>query len=133
MFKIFRGTPIQYGFSSRADGTMRIRSKDRDKNLAKYLKTQGVKPEDMISAFLAHGVEVANVGANHQGQKVNDTDGLVTNQSGVCLAVTGADCFPVFAYAPSGVVGIAHCGWRSSAKGIIENLIHQMKIGRAHV
>ncbi|PIR87623.1 MAG: peptidoglycan editing factor PgeF [Candidatus Harrisonbacteria bacterium CG10_big_fil_rev_8_21_14_0_10_45_28] len=128
MFELFNKTPIQYGFSTRANGTMFIRSKERDKNLGEYLKTQDIKPGDVVSALLAHGVEVADVGANHQGQKINDTDGLVTNQSGVYLTVTGADCFPVFAYSPSGVVGIAHVGWPGAQKNIVSELVAKMKL-----
>lgn len=48
-------------------------------------------------------------------------DGLLTDRAAVLLAVTAADCIPVYLVEPtSGVVGLLHAGWRGVAAGVLE-------------
>ncbi len=48
-------------------------------------------------------------------------DGHLTGDRGVLLAVTVADCVPVFLAAPEkGAVALLHAGWRGVAAGILE-------------
>jgi len=48
-------------------------------------------------------------------------DALVTGRAGVLLAVTIADCVPVFLLDPERrVLGLAHAGWRGTAAGVVE-------------
>lgn len=48
-------------------------------------------------------------------------DGLVTSRHGVLLAVTAADCVPVYLLDPeAGVLGLLHAGWRGTAAGVLE-------------
>jgi YfiH family protein len=48
-------------------------------------------------------------------------DGHVTREANVLLAVTVADCVPVYLVAPSAAtIGILHAGWRGTAAGILE-------------
>lgn len=50
---------------------------------------------------------------------VPDTDGLVTDRVGLALAVTAADCVPLYFYDPvRRVIGAAHAGWRGTVAGI---------------
>ena len=55
-------------------------------------------------------------------------DGLVTDLSGIAIAVSVADCLPLLAFNPeSSVVGVAHCGWRSIAGGIVEEFVRSLE------
>jgi len=46
-------------------------------------------------------------------------DALITRQRGVTLALSFADCTPMLFYDPvQGAIGIAHGGWRGTARGI---------------
>jgi YfiH family protein len=46
-------------------------------------------------------------------------DGLITRQPGVTLALSFADCTPLLFYDPvQHVIGLAHGGWRGTARGI---------------
>jgi YfiH family protein len=47
-------------------------------------------------------------------------DGHVTAAPGVALAVTVADCTPVFLAHPAGPIALLHAGWRGTAAGILE-------------
>ncbi len=50
---------------------------------------------------------------------LQDTDALVTQSAGAVLVIQVADCVPVFLFDPRRrAVGLAHAGWRGSAKGI---------------
>lgn len=54
-------------------------------------------------------------------------DALVTNQSGLALAVGAADCYPVLFYDEKNkVVGAAHCGWKGTLGRIVKNTIEEM-------
>ncbi len=55
-------------------------------------------------------------------------DGHVTRQRGLCIAVTVADCVPVYLYHPDGPsIGIFHAGWRGVAAGIVEAGVRAME------
>lgn len=46
-------------------------------------------------------------------------DALITRQRGVALAMSTADCVPLLFYDPvTEAIGIAHAGWRGTARGI---------------
>lgn len=50
-----------------------------------------------------------------------EADGLTTDEAGTLLAVTVADCVPVFVLDPaSGALALLHAGWRGAAAGVLE-------------
>ena len=54
-------------------------------------------------------------------------DGMVTNITGIGLAILTADCAPVLFFDPiARVIGAAHAGWRGALNGIIENTVDTM-------
>jgi YfiH family protein len=54
-------------------------------------------------------------------------DALITRQRGVTLALTFADCTPVLFYDPvQGAIGMAHGGWRGTARGIVLATVEAM-------
>jgi len=61
-------------------------------------------------------------------QLLGDADALVTRQRGVLLAVTVADCVPVFVVdAERRALGLAHAGWRGIAAGVVERTLEGME------
>ena len=47
-------------------------------------------------------------------------DAVITRQTGVTLALSFADCTPILFYDPvQRVIGLAHGGWRGTARGIV--------------
>jgi YfiH family protein len=69
-----------------------------------------------------HGRDVRWQGPGADGWiLVEGCDGHATRERGVLLAVTVADCVPVYLADPaSGAVGLLHAGWRGTAAGILE-------------
>ena len=57
-----------------------------------------------------------------------EADAFVTDNHGILLGITTADCAPVlFADFKNGVIGAAHAGWRGAVRGIMENTLALMR------
>jgi polyphenol oxidase len=61
--------------------------------------------------------------------RTRPADGHATQERGLALAVTLADCAPVFIAHPSGAVALVHSGWRGTEARIIDQAIRVL--GRA--
>lgn len=95
---------------------------------------------DAIRAMLAaHGVSRLATAAQVHGAEVivhvpgwegwlrgPRADGHVSIARGTGMAVTIADCVPVFLAHPSGAVGILHSGWRGTAARVVEKGIEAL-------
>jgi hypothetical protein len=67
-----------------------------------------------------HGTRVAWHGAVDGWQLLEGVDGHATERPGLLLAVTIADCVPVYLVDPvSRRVALLHAGWRGTAAGIL--------------
>ena len=58
--------------------------------------------------------------------RTRPADGHATQERGLALAVTIADCAPVFLAHPSGAVAIVHSGWRGTEARIVQEAIRLM-------
>jgi YfiH family protein len=68
-----------------------------------------------------HGTRVAEHSGDWSGLLLGaEADGHVTAQRGTGLAVTVADCVPVFIAHHSGLVALLHSGWRGTVGRIID-------------
>ncbi|GAC1647637.1 MAG: peptidoglycan editing factor PgeF [Ktedonobacteraceae bacterium] len=60
-------------------------------------------------------------------QEIHKGDALITQQRGVAIALSFADCTPIALYDPiERVIGVAHGGWRGTARGIVIATIDNM-------
>ncbi|HEY6286542.1 MAG TPA: peptidoglycan editing factor PgeF [Ktedonobacteraceae bacterium] len=101
------------------------------------------------TVWMVHGAEVAMLGVDtwddwrtdwpHRSYHVDQheliwttkprrkADALITRHCGVALAMSSADCVPLMFYDPvESVIGLAHAGWRGTARGIAAVTIHAM-------
>ncbi|HZO74672.1 MAG TPA: peptidoglycan editing factor PgeF [Ktedonobacteraceae bacterium] len=61
-------------------------------------------------------------------QSIRQADALITRQSKVAIALSFADCVPIVFYDPvQRVIGIAHGGWRGTARGIVATTVEAMR------
>ncbi len=115
------------GFSEKGDGSMYLPPvnalPENIANRKQYFEMNGLSGKKIVIANLVHGTNVEKVGVSSE-YFIPVTDALVTKESGIILTLTGADCFPVyFEDKTTGVIGIAHCGWRGIVGGIIGKTI----------
>jgi YfiH family protein len=58
--------------------------------------------------------------------RVPSADGHVSMERGTGMAVTVADCVPVFLAHPSGAIALLHSGWKGTAGRIVERAVEAL-------
>jgi len=88
------------------------------KRVGNYL---GVTPSDMILSAQTHTTNVVRVGKEQAGNGLlyenafSDVDGLITNETGIVLVTSYADCVPLYFLDPvNKAIGLSHSGWRGT-------------------
>jgi hypothetical protein len=70
----------------------------------------------LVFAHQIHGIAIVEHVAGWQGiLRVPDADGHLTQVPGTAMAVSLADCVPVFLGHPRGVAAVVHSGWKGTA------------------
>lgn len=96
----------------------------------------GIAPDHIILPHQVHGAEVRQIGAdflqlpeNERRMIVEGVDALVTNQRGICIGVSTADCIPVLLYDEAHhAVAAIHAGWRGAVQRIVQTTIDMMHL-----
>lgn len=89
-------------------------------NRLSYLQRHYLGSEQTVHAGLCHGNIIAVVDRHHGGQVIAETDGLITAEPHLALAMTAADCLLVYGYDPaSRVIGLVHAGRKGLALNVI--------------
>jgi polyphenol oxidase len=104
-----------------------------DKELIRSNRTllaeaMGVKTTELFFPSQVHKTRIVNVSSHTPKQELHDTDALITNEKGICIAVMSADCVPILLYDKKNqAIGAVHSGWRGTVARILEKTLHQMK------
>ncbi len=93
-----------------------------------------INPDRLIFPKQTHTATVKTItngffelGKEAQKHFLNETDALITNLNGVCVAVKTADCVPILLFDPKRkVVAAVHAGWRGTVQGIVLVTIQKM-------
>ena len=81
----------------------------------------------LASAHQVHGSRVVTHREGWEGWlRLDATDGHVAPERGLALAISVADCVPVFLAHPAGAVALLHSGWRGTAARIVERGIEAL-------
>jgi polyphenol oxidase len=134
----FKIHSVVAAFSRRQDGNMSLSFGDTRgvlENRKQFLGGLGIDYQNLITAKQVHGNNVEYVTKKNRGcgaldyaSSVMDTDALITDQSGVPIAILTADCLSVFIYDPKRpAIAILHAGWRSTEKNISQEGIRAMQ------
>ncbi len=101
------------------------------KNRALIAQEFNIIEQSLITVNQIHSNNVLTIKINNSSDTLSDGDAMVTNQSGLALAIQTADCVPVlFSDAKNGIIGAAHAGWKGAISGITDNTILAMtKLG----
>jgi len=124
--------------SAEDDGNMsfaRGASSEVITNRRKFLGRLGLSLNNLVAPHLIHGdncelvdTSFKTMGAFTIDDAVPDTDALITGEPGLILAVTTADCLPVFIWDEEFThIGIAHAGWKGLADGVLKKTVRKLK------
>ena len=108
---------VRAAYSTVADGDQR----DRDARHA-WLASRGIAR--CVVPRQVHGVRIVHADADHQD--LAQADGVVSATGDAALGAFGADC-PGLVLVASDAMGVAHCGWRGVAGGIVPQLVAAMR------
>jgi YfiH family protein len=83
----------------------------------------------LATAAQVHGDAILEHDRSWTGWLRGDAaDGHLAPTAGTAMAVTVADCVPVFIAHPSGAAAILHSGWRGTAAGITERAVRRLDV-----
>ena len=83
-------------------------------------------PRRMAIPRQFHSARVMSI--DRAGARELECDGLVTSTPLTALGISVSDCVPIFAWdVEKRVIGLAHCGWRGLAAGIVEELLRVLR------
>ncbi|MBN2600452.1 MAG: peptidoglycan editing factor PgeF [Candidatus Marinimicrobia bacterium] len=128
---------IDHAFSTRSGGVssgpyyslnLGLNVGDCDENVFKnrniFLKTINASLQDLACGVQVHSSMIQKV---EKPGLFKSTDGLITNQKNIVLAIKTADCVPVLMYNPvHHTIATVHAGWRSVKQDIISNSVNLM-------
>lgn len=78
----------------------------------------------LATAHQVHGAELVEHGAGWQGWlRCDAADGHLAPDAGTAMAVTIADCVPVFIAHRGGAAALLHSGWKGTAARITERAV----------
>ena len=119
---------VNHGFSTRLGGvstghcaTMNISTTRGDdpeaivENKRRIAAAIGVEVDSMTFTHQTHTTNVAVVKEADRGGRFMETDGMITNVTGICLVTFYADCVPLYFVDPvKKAIGMSHSGWRGT-------------------
>lgn len=99
-----------------------------------FSKALNASLEESVYSHQTHTTNVMKVTKEHAGmgfvrpRNFENIDGLVTNEPGLTLVTSYADCVPLyFVDVKNRAIGLSHSGWRGTVNNIAKNTIELMK------
>lgn len=90
-----------------------------------FARALGLDSDHLTTTGAVHGRDIARV--DEPRQVVQGVDGLVTDQRGVALFATYADCYPIILWDPvKGSAALVHAGWRGTRAGVATAAVEAM-------
>src|SRR5688572_1436575 len=84
-------------------------------NRARLAGALGIEHTDLFFPSQVHKTRIVHVTKETAKEELMETDALITDVEGVCIAVMSADCVPILLYdQKNNVVGAVHSGWRGT-------------------
>ncbi len=138
---------LVHGFSTRLGGVSKgdlkamnlsfSRGDDPKNVMENYVRIAdaiGFPVENIVTVKQEHTNLVERVGKNQMGRGIiqvpseQGCDGMVTNEPGVILATSHADCVPIYFVDPKKkAIGLCHSGWKGTVHLIGKETLNKMK------
>lgn len=102
-----------------------------DENFRRFCEANMMPFESLVLTHQTHTANVATVGEEYKNKgrerSLRDTDGIVTDRSGLGLICFTADCVPLLLADPKARVAAAvHAGWRGTVQSIAKAAVQKM-------
>ena len=124
---------LVHGFSTRSFGSMwhddpnPKNALNAEKALNSFSKTLGINPRNLTKMNQVHGKNVHWVNQEQAGQKISQTDGILTAEKDIYLSIITADCVPVLILDKrKKYLGAVHAGWRGIESEILKVAINML-------
>jgi polyphenol oxidase len=100
-------------------------------NLQRLNALIGIESLKIAIPYQTHGIELREIDKSYfqlsnkeKESYLNGVDGVFTQLTQVCVAVTTADCVPLLFFDPiKKVIAAVHAGWRGTCAGITKKMI----------
>jgi YfiH family protein len=112
---------LAHGFSTVAVGSVGLKHAPDPKPVMAarraFMTALDLDGSELTTIGSVHGAAVARV--DEPGGSVDNVDALVTDQPGIALFATYADCYPIVLWDPEKrAAGLVHAGWRGTRAGV---------------
>jgi YfiH family protein len=88
----------------------------------------GIAPTQLFFPRQTHSNNVKLVDVDTRPDDLQDTDALITQTPGLCIAVMAADCVPVLLYdRVKHAAAAVHAGWRGTVSKILTHTVQAMQ------
>jgi YfiH family protein len=88
----------------------------------------GISDAHLFFPSQVHQTKIVQVTPDTSIKELMETDALITNERGLCIAVMSADCVPVVLYDKKNeAVGAVHSGWKGTVARILGKTLHEMQ------
>lgn len=125
--KLLEYPEITHCYTMRSNNQLNFQIKNRDffnQSCDKIYKCLELKNPLVVRPYQTH---TDNVKIVKKIEKLEDTDGIITNKKEIALITTSADCISLLLYDPvKKAIGSIHSGWKGTLKGIIVKAIEKM-------
>lgn len=125
--KLLEYPEITHCYTMRSNNQLNFQIKNRDffnQSCDKILKSLNMENIKVVRPYQTH---TDNVKIVKKIEKLEDTDGIITNKKEIALITTSADCISLLLYDPvKKAIGSIHSGWKGTLKGIIVKAIEKM-------
>lgn len=126
--KLLEYPEITHCYTMKSNNQLNFQIRDRDffnQSCNKIYKCLELKNPLVVRPYQTH---TDNVKVVRKIEKLEDTDGIITNKKEIALITTSADCISLLLYDPvKKAIGSIHSGWKGTLKGIIVKAIDKMK------
>ena len=97
-------------------------------NRRRMAEQMGVAPTHLIGVHQIHSPDALVASGPWLGAARPKADAIVTQNEGLAISVTTADCGPILFVDPKArVIGAAHAGWKGALTGVLESTIDAME------
>jgi purine-nucleoside/S-methyl-5'-thioadenosine phosphorylase / adenosine deaminase len=116
-----RNPPYYFNISTSVGDDEKIVRENREL----FFHELGLKSEDVAIQKQVHG---DNINYVKKGGFYGESDSLITDKKNIGLAITTADCTPIFIFDKKNkTIAAVHSGWRGTEKKILLKVLNELK------